>query len=586
MLSAGLSLAVATAGGSAAAADPASPPRAARWAKPDEAPIYIELGRAAPLLDQLSNERVIGSLRAVPGLDKVFESPHLRQAHEVASQLATALGTTPHKLLSDLLGGRVELVVAGKDKLVLVLEPGNLETLQRGHTKLLEMARNDASSKGKPDPVQQFEHQGVTVFSVSPTEAHAILDGALVIASSPELLKQVVDRAEAPPEAADSLAGSDLWRKRREAAGEATAWGLVRLDLLRKIDPKTYATDKKDAGATLLFGPWLASVRTSDWAAIDITWNGDRLAASLELPNPSGGNSPEFQGYLPGPKDHAAAPLEPPGTVASISLWRDFAAIWEARGELFPPEAQQGFAQLDTFAGTFFGGRDFGSGVLGSLSHEWRLVITHPDPESLDPRPDVLLPAFALVVGLIPEDEDFVLRLKSAFQSFIGLANLGAAQEKAPPLMLGSEQFEGESISTARYLPPRDRPADEPVDQRFNFSPSAVQVGDHFVISSSLTLARDLVKVLKAPPETLTDARPATLLVSASGAQFGRLIESNRERLIADNMLKKGSDRAQAETEIGFLQTLAQTLVQGQLTVVDGESGHRFQLEFRLARPE
>ena len=169
------------------------------------------------------------------------------------------------------------------------------------------------------------------------------------------------------------------------------------------------------------------------------------------------------------------------------------ASIWEARGDLFPPESQQGFAQLDSFAGTFFGGRDFGTGVLGSLGKNWRLVVAKQDPTQISPRPDVLLPSFALIAEVNDDDPDFAQRLKAAFQSFVGVANLGAAQQKAPPLMLGTEDFEGQSISTARYLPPKERLADEPVHQRFNFSPSAVQVGNQFVLSSSVALAKELV---------------------------------------------------------------------------------------------
>src|SRR5262249_36757087 len=83
--------------------------------------------------------------------------------------------------------------------------------------------------------------------------------------------------------------------------------------------------------------------------------------------------------------------------------------------------------------------------------------------------PDVKLPAFALIIDLKPEDEDFHQRLKVAFQSFIGLANLGAAQQKAPPLELGSESFEGVTIATAKFMPPKTDPSEkEPVHGRHN----------------------------------------------------------------------------------------------------------------------
>src|SRR5262249_17957224 len=157
-----------------------------------------------------------------------------------------------------------------------------------------------------------------------------------------------------------------------------------------------------------------------------------------------------FSKFLPPRVEAAPALLRPPGTIASLGLWRDLSAVWDVRADLFPPEVVQGFAQLDTAAGQFFGGRDFGTGVLGSLASDGGLVPPPKDEKALSPAPDVTLPAFALVVGLKPGDDDFAQRLRVAFQSFIGLVNLGAAETKAPPLDLGSETFDGIMIATSR----------------------------------------------------------------------------------------------------------------------------------------
>ena len=122
----------------------------------------------------------------------------------------------------------------------------------------------------------------------------------------------------------------------------------------------------------------------------------------------------------------------------------------------------------------------------------------------MDPVPDIKLPAFALVVDLKPDDDDFAIRLKVAFQSFVGLANLGAAQTKAPPLDARLGDLRGRhDLDRAIHAPAQRRPrrgrGQEPVHQRHNFSPSAAQVGDHFILSSSVGLARDLIKALEAP---------------------------------------------------------------------------------------
>jgi hypothetical protein len=568
----------------------AEAPRAARWLPADEVLIYAEIARPGALVDQLSSDRVQKGLAAVPGYDRITDNKQLRDLKAVTQFLADSLGTTPEELIHTIAGRRVELAVVGKDRLYLVIEPNDLAELEKAHARLVELARQDAQNKGNPDPVKEKDYKGVHAYSVAPKEAHAIIDGVLVIVSDPDLLKTLVDRRESPVAAAQTLAEDALWKARRESAGEATLWGIAWADRIRKADPNALKMDKPDAGAMLLFGSWLETARQAEWLALQMTWTGERLAASLDMPAPAGGNPESWKGFIPATGQGASPPLNPPGTIATLSLWRDLAAVWEKRGELFPPESQQGFAQLDTFAGQFFGGRDFETGVLGSIGTTWRVVIARQDPQTLNPRPDDILPAFALVVDLKPDDPDFALRLKAAFQSFIGLANLGAAQQKAPPLMLGSEEFEGQTISTARYLPSKEEKpaeADEPVSQRYNFSPSAVQVGDRFVISSTLGLARDLARSLKAPAAGKPDdaTPPATLLVDASGPSLAELIDQNSERLIADNMLKKGNDRTQAEAEIGVLRALVRFLGQGRLAVHDTPKSTRVSLDFQLNAP-
>src|SRR5262249_59597288 len=97
----------------------------------------------------------------------------------------------------------------------------------------------------------------------------------------------------------------------------------------------------------------------------------------------------------------AGAPglAKPPGTVASLGLWRDLAAVWEARADLLPPEAVQNLAKLDTFAGQFFGGRDFGTGVLGALGTDWRLVVALQDDPAARPGPPLEPPPLAPAPG-------------------------------------------------------------------------------------------------------------------------------------------------------------------------------------------
>lgn len=571
-----LGLLMATLAGASASA---GEPRGMRWVGP-ETILYAEAPHPETVLDRVAQERVSGLLKAVPGYQAALAKPEVIGGRFVAGIIAAGLGTTPETGLRDLIGGGVVLAVEGDkapDKVYMIVTPKDLSLLERTHARLLEFVRSDAKTKKKPDPVTEAEHRGIRTYSLAPAEAHAIVSGSLVIANSPALLKAVIDRALDP--GAKALADDPNFEARRqEADPEAFAWAYARTERLRAIDPKKYGGQKPDAGALFLLGPWIEGATKGDWACASLTWTDSRLGAELVIAEPKGGYSSALKRYLPGKDRAASRPRLPKGALGGATLWRDFSSIWDVRAEIFPPETVQGLAQLDTQAGTFFGGRDFATGVLGALGDRWGLVIADQDFDRMDPAPDTKLPAFAVLLELKPDDPEFAARLMAAFQSFQGLVNLGAAQTKAPPLIIGSETVDGLMIATSHYQPPYERVLGEPIDARYNFSPSAVQVGDTFVISSSLGLARELAKSLKEPAQG-TDS---TLVAEADGRSVARFLERNRGQLVMQNMLSKGNDKPRAEGEIGLILEVLRYVGRGALTVKDRPGSAALKLEFAL----
>ena len=172
------------------------------------------------------------------------------------------------------------------------------------------MARQDAENKDKPDPVKQMDYRGITAYSVSDEEAHAIVDNALVIVSKPELLKGIIDRIQDGPGDEKVLADVELWRQRRAAAKGASVWSLVNLAKLRELDPKRFAPEKIDTGATLLFGTWLEAARKADWAALNMVWNDQKLGLEIAMPSIEGGYPAAMKGFVPDSSEGAARATE------------------------------------------------------------------------------------------------------------------------------------------------------------------------------------------------------------------------------------------------------------------------------------
>lgn len=551
--------------------------------------IYAEVSRPGDLLDRLTGDRVVELLEAVPAYSEALEDPQFGELRQVVEFVAGQLETTWDEGLRTLSGGGVVLGVEEADppRLVLVVTPENPEFLARAHAKLVELARQDAEEKGNPDPIEEGDYRGMTAYSLSGEEAHAILDGRLVITNGSDVLHAVVDRHL---DDGDRLTDSALFADRRPDEAPM-AWAYARVDRLRELDPDRFGAEEPDAGAMLLLGAWVELIRTTPWASATLDWEEGRLAASLTVAAPEGGRSELMGRFLPAQGEGAPPPIEFDGRLATINLWRDQEALWKVREELLPPEALQGFAQLDSFAGTFFGGRDFGDSVLAPLGSHWQLVAAMQDFEAMDPEPALKLPSFALVVELDSDRPEFAQRLRVAFQSFLGLANLGGAETGAPPLMLGSESHEGVPISLATFMDTPEAPGEAPgedddpdeVHYRHNFSPSVAEVEGRFIVSSSVGLTRSLIDALRADPE----ARPtdATLLMTADGPALAGLVELNRERLILQNMLDRGNDRADAERDVATLAALLRYLGRGELRLEDVEDASTLTLEFELGHP-
>jgi hypothetical protein len=214
-------------------------------------------------------------------------------------------------------------------------------------------------------------------------------------------------------------------------------------------------------------------------------------------------------------------------------------------------------------------------------------VVARQDDASLKLKPDVKLPAIAIIADLNEADGEFPQRLKAAYQTFVGLSNIDAAQKKAQPLELGSEEVLGVTLATSRYMAPRGMPtSNKPVDTRYNFSPASAQVGHFFFLSSSVGLGRDLIKQLKptvGAPTSVTEGKE-TLAIEADGLELAKLLELNRTRLVTRNMLNKGETKESAERQVELGLALLRYLGHGRLTIHDDPAATRVEARFQLGQ--
>jgi hypothetical protein len=573
-----------------------------------ETVIALELPHPDRVIDRLTGPRMQEYLKLSQAYQKFASGKQLGELRAVAGVIASQLNTTWEEGLRDLTGGgilaEVEVSPGQPPRIYALVTARKPELLEKTSEVFLKLARQDAQQKGKPDPAKTSSHRGLRITALGGDQgiAYCISEGRLLASNSVKNIERKIDRGielaaregkpAAPGKADGALAAlhrSPRWKAIRDKQGQsALAWSFVDLERLRKIDPKRFAyANPPDTGVTIFFGSWYESFRKATGATASISWSDTELAADVDLIQPKEGRAPAFKGYVPATGTGAGPLIRPAGTIGSLSLWRDWPAIWESKADLFPPETVQGFAQLDTFAGQFFGVREFGPDVLGAFTPHWRLVVASQDYETIKPVPDVKYPGFALVTELNEPDSDFAQRLKVAFQTFVGLSNVDAVQKKGPPFELVSEQVEGVTLATAKYMVPKTAtPAATSPDQRYNFSPSAAQVGKYFFVSTSAGLARALIKDLRKADvsRSMEGESNETAVLEADGAELARLLELNRGRLAMQLMLSRGETKEKAESFVDTGLALLRYLGHGRMTARDLPGETSFRLNFKLAK--
>ena len=145
------------------------------------------------------------------------------------------------------------------------------------------------------------------------------------------------------------------------------------------------------------------------------------------------------------------------------------------------------------------------------------------------------------------------------FLTFIGFLNVVGAMQGNPQLDQDVEIAGDARIYKSGFIPEPEEEDSTRARIHFNFSPSLAFAGDRFVLSSTQALARELATA----PATTTEPNDGSARSNVNTAfavtlpVVRRLLEDNREQLIAQNMLEEGHSREEAEHQIGlFLSAL------------------------------
>lgn len=358
-----------------------------------------------------------------------------------------------------------------------------------------------------------------------------------------------------------SFASRGDYRKAQEAGGaEPAARAFITLNsgLIKGIrDLMEFLNqDKSNPLTALFFSGIVDAMRNSEWLwlGLDVEERGLTLRACMDgkAIDPMSAaafaqpNKPE-QGVMPN--------LRVPRRTAAFSFYRDLHHFYSAKDDLFP-ERTSGLIFFENMMGIFFSGRDLTDEVFIETKPEIRFVVAEQEYDQEWGTPQVQVPAFALILRL-RDAEEFDEVIEEAWQKAVGLMNFTRGQQAMPGLIIDRPIHNGTKFTMA-YFSKAGLDETEKLDTRFNFRPSLAMPEDYLILSSTDTLARDLIDALtleaKGPRRPLPGIHS---MAELDGEQLASILRANYESLVRNNMVEEGNTQEEAEAGIDLLTALA-----------------------------
>jgi hypothetical protein len=513
---------------------------------------YLELHKPDDLLATLLDHPLLQRLTALPETQAALTSnPALGSLRQIVLTLEKQTGEPWRRTLAQSTAGGLVLAIdpASKGGAILA-RAADPAASQKFIDALVETARQTPTPQGGTIPIASAVHRGVTGHKLGSIFA-AAADQWVFLANSQEFIRALIDAQQSPPR--KSLADDPIFNAAwLQSSPRSAGWAFLKLKTLRDIGATAAVfKDKSDnPGAELLIGGLTSVLQDADYLAGELVSDSTRIKLTLAAPFDRSSVPKARQFYFPPDSRGAAVPLRPPGTMAALSFYRDIAGMWNAGPDLFDEAAAAKMAQADTNLGNFLGGKSFSTELLPNFRPRGQLLAVRQSFDAGHPAiPAIKLPAFAYVTEVDHPATMFPL-LKASYQTLMGFLNIAAGQQGRPLFEQNVQSIGAATLLTASYIPAEEKDRNQ-AGLHYNFSPTMVLMDHRVMICSTHQLARQLVE---AASSSQGDSHtPDNALLEVDVPAVIESLKENREPLIAQNMISKGSDRAHSEREVDLL---------------------------------
>jgi hypothetical protein len=510
---------------------------------------YARINNLGERLSEFLDSQFRRDLESLGLVRVLLQNEKWQQFQDQLKKFKDATGKEPLSVFQGLLGREVVIAArpgSGEPEVALITRASSAEDLESG-LKAIQDAIKAQIGYGLSPSESSYKNRTIQAYGEALTVK---LGSVFVVARGRGILEKVLDLAAGESKA--SVAASPLFQR-----GRASGKELVSLSVLPRMIPNYHLPEKVDnAVGSLLISGLLGALEKCELLSASLSVGDGKAALDLTSSLSKDGMADKYKSFFPEVAGgDLRARLEKRGILAYTELHRNLAQWWEKREDLLIPRAAgelAGFEQI--MSSVVFQGRNFQDEVLPEFGPTIALVARNQEFAGFKTRPKPAIPSFAIIFEL-KSAEKFAKGVTAGFQSLVAIINADQGQKKKAmmPMLVEKEKVGDHSL----YGVTLDPPAEGTPPINYNFSPSLAVVGSKLMISSTRELGLILVEEMAAAGTSTASPKVVPDVLRIDGPAVKAILDENRELLIADSMMKKGTSKEAAEGEIGgLLETL------------------------------
>jgi hypothetical protein len=554
----------------------------------DQADFVVQVHQPRKLVESITTLDILKQALQIEAVREIYDSTNYRRFFKLVGYFEKELGHPWPELLDRLAGGGMAVASkfnfdpamapgsAGPAPVVLVIECKDTELLRKFVKLGLQIIEQELARAEAKERPHKHMYESVEVVSIGKELHAAVVGSALVVSNNPDAMQTTLDLHLGlhNRKSISQVAGIAEARKLLPPDPLASLW--VNFETVRRAPQakEVFANPRNDQNITVIAGGLLDVAGRTPYLCAGFYRTAAGFLTAVRMPRGRDGMYSGMALHIPpGDKEGTLPLLEPKGVLFSTSFYFDFAKVWEDRAKIFAPAIAESIEKYDKQSAPLLAGAKI-SQLLTQAGARHRFVAAYQPKGAYKTEPAQVIPAFALVTA--PRDPE-------AFSKSLETVGRAAALFAGSPLKLKLDEETYHDVKIVGYRFVEDAKVQVDVNNlRFNFSPCFARVGDSWMASSTIELARELVDTLKkeaSQPKKMEPTAIRTQFYSAGGVEYLKAIE---DQLLAQTILAAAVTPEEAKQQVHLILELARKAgVLSLATTYESKEFH-FDIELKL----